>query len=261
MATSSKGTALVTGASSGIGEALARKLAAEGFDLILTARRTNLLQEIAASLQSEGASVALITADLATIDGIKHVCQQIESLDVQIDILVNNAGILAPGAFEELSEAEIVSSITVNMTALTYLTHYFLPGMLDRRSGRILNVASVAAFHPVPGMHLYAATKSFVLSLSESLVETLKGTGVSVTALCPGLTDTDSLDKNIATTLPPQLIASPELVANEGFDAMMKREAIRIPGEINKLGIAFAQHQPRWLIRSLGGIAAKLSRS
>lgn len=253
-----KGTVLITGASSGIGEAFARKFAREEFDLVLVARGIDRLANLKETIK--GVNVTLVTADLATDTGVDHLLTEIREAGLTIDILVNNAAALTPGPLEELAVEDIKGSISLNMTAVTRLIHHFLPDMLDRRSGRILNVASVAAFHPVPGMHLYAATKSFVLSLSESLSENLKGSGVSVTALCPGLTDTGGLDEQIAARVPPQLIATPESVADEGFEALMLREAVRVPGQFNKLGVTLAQHQPRWLVRSLGGIVAKLSR-
>ena len=254
-----KRTVVITGASSGIGEAFARRFAAEGFDLVLTARRTDRLEALKHELSDT--DVHIIYTDLSTQAGIDQLCEEISNTEIEIDILVNNAAVTTPGPFEDLSAEDITHCVTLNMTAVTLLTHRFLPRMIARRSGRVLNVASVAAFHPVPGMHLYAATKAFVLSLSESLSEHLKGTGVSVTALCPGMTNTEGLDPGIAGAVPPQLIADPSEVADEGFDAVMKKEVIRVPGNFNRMGIALAQHQPRWLIRSLGGLAEKLSRS
>ena len=161
--------------------------------------------------------------------------------------------------FEKLSTDQIERTITLNITALTQLIHQFLPAMKARKSGRILNVASVAAFHPVPGMDIYAATKAYVLSFSEALSENLQDTGVSVTALCPGLTDTDMVDKSIAEAMPAFMILQPDEVARSGFDALMKREVICIPGNANRIALGWAQHQPRWLVRGLGGLANKLT--
>ena len=147
----------------------------------------------------------------------------------------------------------------MNILALARLTRHYLPTMISKGSGRILNVASVAAFQPVPSMSLYAASKAFVLSLTESLSEELKGTGVSVTALCPGLTKTEMVSQLQAQDIPPFLMSSTDQVAKEGFDALMAKEVIRIPGLANQAAVTWAQHQPRWLIRGLGGILSNFN--
>lgn len=248
-----RGTALITGASSGIGEAFAKLLAREKFDLVLTARREDRLQGLQESLGE--ADVAIVPADLSTQEGIQRICQYID--DNQIDVLVNNAGMMLPKEFIEHEPEELDQLIAVNISALTQLTHHAVRQMRNRKSGRVLNVASVAAFHPVPGLDVYAATKAYVLSLTESLSEELRGTGISVTALCPGLTDTEMVDDQMARTIPPFLMASAESVAREGYQALMAREVIRVPGGANRLALLWAQHQPRWLVRGLGGLAAR----
>jgi len=254
----SRGTALITGASSGIGEAFARLFAAEGFDLVLTARREEKLQALAADMPAT-TNVVVLPGDLSTSAGIDTFCESVSSLSLEIDVLINNAGMMVEEEFANLTSEQIERTITLNITALTQLIHQFLPAMKTRKSGRILNVASVAAFHPVPGMDIYAATKAYVLSFSEALSENLRDTGVSVTALCPGLTDTDMVDSSLAGTIPPFMMSRPDDVAREGFDALMNREVIRIPGNANRLALAWAQHQPRWLVRGLGGLANKLT--
>lgn len=248
----SRGRVLITGASSGIGEAFARQFADEDFDLVLTARREDRLAQLQAELDVEA---DVIVADLSSEAGISAL---ISAIDKPVDILVNNAGQMTSADFENLNDDEVQATITLNVMAVTRLTHHFLGEMKARQSGRILNVASVAAFHPVPGMDLYAATKAFVLSLTESLAENLRGSGVSVTALCPGLTDTEGVDRELAETLPPFMLSTPEEVAREGFDALMAREVIRVPGGANKAALTWAQHQPRWLIRGLGGLASRI---
>lgn len=253
----SRGTALITGASSGIGEAFARLFAAEGFDLVLTARREDKLQELADGMPP-ATKIVVLPGDLSTSAGITTFCESISSQSLEIDVLVNNAGMMVEEEFANLTTEQIERTITLNITALTQLIHQFLPAMKARKSGRILNVASVAAFHPVPGMDIYAATKAYVLSFSEALAENLRDTGVSVTALCPGLTDTEMVDSSLAEAMPPFLISRPDEVAREGFDALMRREVICIPGNANRLALAWAQHQPRWLVRGLGGLANKL---
>ena len=252
----SRGTVLITGAASGIGEAFARLFALEGFDLILTARRQEKLEDLSDQLSSS-VDVTVISADLASEQGLSKLYQTIEDRQLNVDILVNNAGMMVQDEFTQLTVAQLEQIITLNITALTHLTHHFLPTMIANNSGRILNVASVAAFHPVPGMDIYAATKSFVLSLTESLAENLRGTGVSLTALCPGITDTELADQSLTASLPPFMVSSPEAVAKEGYEALMSKEVIRVPGDANKLALTWAQHQPRWLVRGLGGLVAR----
>ena len=254
----SRGTALITGASSGIGEAFARLFAAEGFDLLLTARREEKLLELAADLPTT-TKIVVLPGDLSTPAGITSFCESVSGQSLEIDVLVNNAGMMVEQEFANLTTEQLESTITLNITALTQLIHQFLPAMKARKTGRILNVASVAAFHPVPGMDIYAATKAYVLSFSEALAENLRDTGISVTALCPGLTDTDMVDTSVAAAMPTFMISQPDEVARSGFDALMNREVICIPGNANRLALAWAQHQPRWLVRGLGGLANKLT--
>lgn len=245
---------MITGASSGIGAALATIFDQEGFETVLTARRTDRLEELAATFQGE---TTVISSDIGSEAGIDELLSALA--DTQIDILVNNAGMMIEKEFSALDRDEIDSTVTLNILAPTYLTQALLLGMLQRKSGRILNVASIAGFHPVPGMDLYAATKAYVLSLTESMSENLRGTGVSVTALCPGLTQTEMVDDSLANIVPPFMMASAESVAREGFDALMNREPLRVPGPANRLALTWAQHQPRWLVRGLGGLAARLT--
>ena len=253
-----RGTVLITGASSGIGEAFARRFAEEGFDLILTARREERLLALKTELDPDTTTV--VPGDLSTSEGIDAFCESLAALDLEIDILVNNAGVLFEETLEAMSQAQLDAMMSINMTAPARLIHKLLPAMKQRGSGRILNVASMAAFHPVAGMDLYAATKAFLLSLSESLAENLRGTGVSVTALCPGITRTESVNEKMMSALPDIAIMSPVAVADAGFQALMQREAISVPGEANRLALMVAQHQPRWLMRSLSGLAARLTR-
>ncbi len=254
-----RGTALVTGASSGIGAAIARCLSEEGFDLVITARRLDKLEALAAELTT---SVTVVSADLSEQADVDRLIETTETeVTHPINVLVNNAGADLDGEFLSANWEDIQKLLTTNITSLTQLTHHYAPGMVSAGAGRILNVASVAAFHPVPGMDLYAASKAYVLSLSESLSESLRGTGVSVTALCPGLTSTDMARPDLLELAPPQLVSDPDEVAREGIRAMLNREAICIPGPANKLALTWAQHQPRWLVRNLGGFARKLTRS
>lgn len=255
----SKGTALITGASSGIGEALARQFAHKGFDLIITARREDRLEALADELRSE-ARIHVVPCDLGITGGAAHLIAAIDALGIEVDVMVNNAGVAWRGNFLDLEPNDIDTLITLNVSALSTLTRHYARSMMDRGHGRILNVASVAGFQPVPSMSVYAASKAFVISLTEGLSEELRGTGVSVTALCPGLTRTEMADTLLpAEQIPPFAMASAEEVAREGYDALMAKEVLRIPGVANQAALAWAKYQPRWLIRGLGGMFARLN--
>ena len=252
----SRGTVLITGASSGIGEALARKFADEGFDLIISARREDRLQQLADDLMVQ---VDVVTSDLGVAGGAESLIAKVSELGRVVDVLVNNAGIGHTGPFAEMSVEEVDATLILNMQSLTVLTRHYAGEMASRNLGRILNVASVAAFQPVPGMSLYAASKAFVLSLTEGLSEELRADGVHITALCPGLTRTEMLDHLPTGNLPPIAMSSAEDVAREGYDAVMGREVIRIPGLVNQAAVAWAQYQPRWVVRGLGGLIGRMT--
>ena len=176
--------ALITGASAGIGEEFARLFASRGYDLILAARREDRLQDLAAELA--GCTTHCIGVDLAKSKGPEKLIARIRELDLKVDVLVNNAGVISTEPMLEENGDSLTNLLNLNVRALTQLTHHFGQQMVGRGYGRILNVASVASFQPVPGMAVYAASKAFVLSLTESLSEELRGTGVTVTASAPG---------------------------------------------------------------------------
>jgi len=237
-----KGTALVTGASSGIGADLARICAAEGFDPILVARDAGRLKELAATLsQAHGVKPAVVPADLSDPAAPGAVFEAVGRAPV--DLLINNAGFGLRGAYAETDWAVEARMIQVNITALAHLTKLFLPGMLRRGSGRILNVGSTAGFVPGPYMAVYYASKAFVQSFSESLSNEVKGSGVTVTLLCPGPTHTEFKARaGMQNTL---LFRGPAMasddVAREGFRAMMAGKRMHIAGLRN-----------RWMIRLTG---------
>jgi short-subunit dehydrogenase len=251
-----KGIALITGASSGIGEALAREFARQDYDLIITARRSDRLSALAGEL-SELVAVDIVTCDLGAANGPASLISAIDALGKDVDILVNNAGIAHHDDFHGSNFQQVEQLVSLNINALTNLTHHFIQPMVKRGAGKILNVASVAAFQPVPSMAVYAASKAFVLSLTESLSEELRGTGVSITALCPGLTKTALVEDLMAQDVPEFMMSSTKDVAREGYNALMANEVIRIPGVANQAAVTWAQHQPRWLIRGVGGLFAR----
>ncbi|MCO7176186.1 SDR family NAD(P)-dependent oxidoreductase [Sporolactobacillus kofuensis] len=238
-----KKTALITGATSGIGYQLTELLAANGYDLILVARNEEKMLEIKAALPDH--SVMVIKKDLSEQSAAKDVFQSVESAGLSIDVLINNAGFGLIGTFDTVPIEQQTQMIQLNVLALTELTAYFMP-QLKRNKGRILNVASTAAFQPGPFMAVYFATKAFVLSLSEALAEELKGSGVTVTTLCPGPTSTNF---GVVAHAEDIKMFSKTMDANRvakiGYQAMMKGKSVVISGALNHAGAIAAKLLPR----------------
>jgi hypothetical protein len=224
-AASSPPTALITGASSGIGRALAACFARSGHALVLVARSEAPLEALAQALrQAHGVRVDVMPADLAAPGAIDALAAALKRKRRRIDVLVNNAGMLEQGAFVANDASMHQRLIDLNISALTALLSAFVPAMARRGQGRVLNVASIASFQPVPSLAVYAASKAYVLSLTESLAEELRDTGVTVTALCPGITATGMLDhaavKNpTLRALPAFVVGDVDAVAAEGHRA------------------------------------------
>ncbi|MEO7852654.1 MAG: SDR family oxidoreductase [Rubrivivax sp.] len=258
-ARSTRSLALVTGASSGIGEALAACFARDGHDLVLVARSKDKLQALASQLESaHDVKVIVLAADLSLPGAVAALAASLKRRRLVVDMLVNNAGVLAHGAFCDIDPQRHQQLIDLNIGALTSLLAQFVPGMRERGFGRVLNVASIAAFQPVPTLATYAATKAYVLSLSESLAEELRGSGVTVTALCPGITatqmlDTATLGSEALSRLPAFLIGDVQNVAMQGYLACMRGEVIQVPGVLNRMGTLAARATPKWLLRKLSG--------
>lgn len=250
-------TALITGASSGIGRELARVFAANDFDLVITARRALRLNVLARELERRhGVRVTALGADLAEPGVPESLFEETEGQGVAIDVLVNNAGF---GVFKEFGAASLADHLSVvqlNIVALTALTRLFLPSMIKRGEGRILNVASVAGFAPTPSAAVYGATKAYVLSLSEALGTELEGTGVTVTALCPGLTETEfssvAAGRQGASAIPDLFKLDAAEVAREGFHAAMAGEPVRVNGLAYQLAVEMLRYQPRVVTRAVG---------
>ncbi len=251
-------TALITGASAGIGQELARVFATRGYDLIICARREERLQALAEELRGT-ASVHIVTADLSKTKGPAKLLATVGDMGLTIDVLVNNAGAAFQGEFTDMSLTQAQDMVALNMRALMETTHRVLPGMIERGQGKILNVGSVVGFQAVPGMALYSATKAFVLSFTESLAEELRGTGVQISALCPGLTRTEMVEDLGADRIPGSdiMMSDARSVAEAGYDAVHSGEVIRIPGCLNQLAVNWAEFQPRWLKRVAAGIAGR----
>ncbi|MBI3925440.1 MAG: SDR family oxidoreductase [Armatimonadetes bacterium] len=241
-------TVLITGASGGIGAALAERFAQAGCRLVLVARSRDRLAEVARDLAGKhGVEIETIPLDLARPGAAREL---FERADCPVDILVNNAGYGLHGRFAELGLDEQSGMMHLNMVSTTELVHFFLPGMLERRRGKILNVASTAAFQPGPLMAVYYASKAYVLSFSEALAEELGGTGVTVTALCPGPTRSGfqaraQVEGSLFLKLPMMDVAS---VAEAGYRALLEGKTVIVPGFLNRLLALSVRFSPRSLV-------------
>jgi len=250
-------TALITGASTGIGFEFAKLFAADGYNLVLIARDEQKLREIAGSLPSKfNISVKIYPKDLSVTGDIENLVRQIREDAGTIEILVNNAGFGLSGAFVDTDLARELEMIQLNVVSLVIFTKLCAKEMLQRKGGKILNVASTAAFQPGPLMAIYYATKAFVLSFSEALAEELKESGVTVTALCPGPTATQfskraELEKSrlFKGGIVPVLDAA--TVAKIGYDGLSKGDPVVIPGLINKIGAFSVRLTPRKLVAQI----------
>ncbi len=252
---STKTYTLITGASGGIGHDLAVLSAADGKNLVLVARSSAKLNELSERFRKDNnLDVIIVAVDLSTEAGVNKLISDISLKNIQVDTWINNAGFGDFGDFAAADLAKNMEMIRLNISALTQLSHFALQGMLKAGKGRIMNVASTAAFMPGPGMAVYYASKAYVLSFSEALTREVKGTGVTVTTLCPGPTDTSfataaGLGKSLMhKMLPP---ATSMQVAKAGYNAMMKGKAIEIPGFTNKLSAMTPRFSPRGMVRNM----------
>lgn len=256
-------TALITGASSGIGEALAACFARDGFDLVLVARSADKLKTLAKHLAAEhGIKAWVAPRDLSKAGAAAALAAKMKKGKYAIDVLVNCAGVLEHGQFIKMPPRRHQELIDLNVSALTAMLSELVPPMVARGKGRVLNVASVAAFQPIPSLATYAATKAFVLSLTESLAEELKGTGVTVSALCPGITATNMVSmatESSGLKLPGIVVGNVADVAEEGYQACMKGEVIKVPGIINLAAILAGRATPKWLLRKVTGTFGRAS--
>ena len=256
-------TVLITGASSGIGEALAWVFAGHGHDLILVARNADKLDQLADDLANEHeVMVSVRPTDLSEPGSAESLAKVLHREGQAVDILVNNAGVLEHGAFIDIGPEDHQRMVQLNVAGFTDMLAQFVPDMVDRASGRVLNVSSIGAFQPVPSLATYAATKAYILSLSEALGEELRGSGVTVTALCPGLTHTHMLEDHLARNavlkrLPAMLVGDVETVAQEAFRACMKGAPVVVPGTLNLAGTLTARATPKWLVRRLIGLMGR----
>lgn len=252
-------TALVTGGSGGIGLELAKVIARNGFDIVLVARKRDTLEAAAGQLEGQyPVKVHVFAADLRRAEAPEAIFDFLLNESIPIEILVNNAGFGLGGEFAETDLNRELEMIQVNIAALTHLTKLFLPSMIKRKSGRILNLASTAAFQPGPLQAVYYASKAYVLSFSEALGEELRNTGVTVTALCPGPTRTDfASTAGVGNSRLFTLfgVADADDVAEYGFQAMMAGKRVAIPGFRNKLVAQANRFSPRALTTKVARFA------
>lgn len=247
-------TALITGASSGIGYELAKLFAHDGYNLVLVARNREALTQLAEDLEGQyGISVRSIAKDLSIPSSPHEIYEELQKESERVDALVNCAGLGISGFFSETDYPSELSMIQVNTVALTHLTKLFLKDMLGRREGKILNVASAAAFQPGPLMAVYYASKAYVLSFSEAVAEEVRGSGVTVTALCPGPVRTGFEEK--AGTSQSRLfkgggVLDAETVAKVGYEGLMHNKTVVIPGLRTRILAFGVRMTPRnWVTR------------
>jgi short-subunit dehydrogenase len=254
---SADSTALVTGASSGIGADIARSLASRGHGSVLVARRSERLQELADELRTQhGVRAETIACDLADADARDRLVEQVEQLGLTVEVLINNAGFGSGGLFQRLHQARELEMVRLNVEAVVALCGRYLPEMVGRGRGAVLNVASTAAFQPLPRQATYAATKAFVLAFTDGLHADLGGTGVTATSLCPGpvkteFAETAGIDE-AASGLPEVFWTESDFVAEEAVRALERGRRVVVPGRLNQAGALGGQHAPRGLFLRFG---------
>lgn len=246
-------TVLITGASGGIGYELAKLFARDHFDLVLVARSADRLTRVADELRAHEVSIKTVSLDLSDHSAPTALFDQLQRENIAVDILINNAGFGAHGEFSQMPETDILGQIDLNIRALTELARLFLPPMIARRNGKIMNVASVAGFQPGPLMAVYYATKAYVISFSEAIANELHGSGVTVTCFCPGTTHTGFARR--AAIEQSRLFSigamSAKRVASDGYRALLKGRTLAISGVHNWLVAESSRFAPRKMVTSV----------
>jgi short-subunit dehydrogenase len=253
-------TTLITGASAGLGERFALEVAAQGQDVILVARRAERLEQLAQTIRGRhGVSAEVFVSDLGAPGAPAKLMADIAARGLMVDTLINNAGFGARGNFAEIARDEQARMIDLNCRALMELSHAVLPGMIQRGTGGILNIASTAAFQPGPWMTVYYATKAFVLSFSEGLHEEVVGQGVHVSALCPGPTRTEFAEVADMgdSALFKRFASDAESVVRDGLRALAANRAVKVSGAMNSVMAASIRFTPRGIARRLAGSLQK----
>jgi uncharacterized protein len=255
-------TVLITGASGGIGYELARLFARDHHNLVLVARSREKLAQVATELQPTGVTIKTIAFDLAQLPASKFLFDQLQSEGIAVDILINNAGFGTHGEFAQTAEEEILGQIQLNISALTELTRLFLPPMIQRRSGRIMNVASTAGFQPGPLMAVYYATKAYVISFTEAIANELRDSGVTVTCFCPGATRTGFAKRagiEKSRLFKSMAAMNAEKVALEGYRAVMEGRGLAISGAHNWIVAQSTRFAPRKMVTAVSRWIAEKS--
>ena len=244
-------TALVTGASSGIGAEIARQLAGRGHGVTLVARRRDRLEQLAGELTRDpDVRVEVEACDLAAAGARSRTIRDVKARGLAVEILVNNAGFGSGGRFQDLDAETELEMVRTNVEAVVHLCAEFVPGMVERGRGAVLNVASVAAFQPVPRQATYGASKAFVLSFTDALTADLHGTGVTATSLCPGPVPTEfgevaAIDENLMSL--PGVSVSPEDVARNAVDGLDRGKRVVVPGPATRATALLGSLTPRWI--------------
>lgn len=254
-------TVMITGASEGIGRSFAETFAKKGHDLVLVARNAEKLQELATQLKAKYAIEAhVFAADLIPVGAALALFDDITGKGIQIDVLVNNAGMMQVEKLHECNVEGLNRLIQLNIQSLVNMTHHFVGPMIERGHGKILNVGSIASFMPTPNFAAYGASKAFVLSFSEGIAEELRGSGVSVTCVCPGMTQTKMLEhaEGFEKYIPGFLKADPIELTTDAYKACMKGEVVFLDKLANKVLVQWATHYPKWLVRGVNGIFARI---
>lgn len=253
-------TALITGASEGIGRSFAEAFAKHGHELILVARNQQKLNELSMYLDAKYAVTChVFSMDLTPQDSAKKLFKQVEKAGLHVDILVNNAGMMQVETLHEADEDVLNRLLQLNINSLVNMTKQFVGPMVARGAGKVMNVGSIASFMPTPNFSAYGASKAFVLSFSEGISEELKGTGVTVTCVCPGMTETKMLShaEGMEKYIPGFMKAHPDTLASEAYSALMKGDVIFLDKLANKLLVQWATHYPRWMVRTVNGLFSK----
>ena len=264
MAETRRDIALITGASEGIGRELARTFAEAGFHIALVARSRDRLESLAEELRRRGGPrIHVLPHDLLDPHAPAAIAAQLEEMSFDVDVLVNNAGVMEVGRFHEQEEQSILGQVNLNAVAPTALCRQFVPGMVQRGRGRVLNIASTAGFQAMPGLSTYAASKAYLIALGEGLSEELIDTGVTVTTLAPGPVQTQlwrgaqQSSPRAGRLVPDAVLGDAASIAREGFSACMAGEVVRVPGIGNRLTASISDVVPRSIVRRFAGVIGR----
>lgn len=253
-------TALITGSSEGIGRCFAEIYAKNGHNLVLVARNAAKLEALALELKTKySVTVEVLAADLIPVDAAQKLFEAIAAKGIKIDILVNNAGMMQVEKLCISDPEKLNNLLQLNIQSLVNMTQQFVNPMISRGQGKIVNIGSIASFMPTPNFAAYGASKAFVLSFSEGIAEELRGSGVTVTCVCPGMTETKMLNQadNLEKFIPKFLKADPMTLASQAYQASMKGEVVFLDKLANKLLVQWATHYPRWFVRGVNGLFAR----